>query len=322
MADHKQTKRQHYSGIGGQAILEGVMMRNRNMIACAVRKPNREIEVEVDEHHDILEGTFWTKVPFLRGIFAFIDSMTLGIKSLNYSAEVFAEDDSTPPADLDKKARQDKVITALTTVFSLVLAIGLFVILPYWLTDLVKSFIRSDAFLALMEGVIRLAIFLLYIIVISMMKDIRRLYQYHGAEHKCINCIERGKPLTTAFVKDSSRFHKRCGTSFLFLVMIISVILFFFIRVESPVMRIVVRLLMIPVVAGIAYEVIRLAGRSNNPVINLISAPGLWLQRITTKEPDDDMIAVGIASVEAVFDWRSYLIDEFGYQMSDFDETI
>ena len=180
--------------------------------------------------------------------------------------------------------------------------------------------IRNDAFMALMEGLIRLSIFLIYIIAISLMKDIRRLYQYHGAEHKCINCIERGKPLTVHFVRDSSRFHKRCGTSFIILVMLVSVILFFFIRVESPVLRVLLRIALIPVISGISYELIRLAGRSSNPIVQIISAPGLWMQRITTREPDDSMIEVAIASVEAVFDWKAYLMENFDYQERDLAE--
>jgi uncharacterized protein YqhQ len=184
----------------------------------------------------------------------------------------------------------------------------------------VDSYIRSEAFLSVMEGVIRIAIFLIYVLLLSGMKDIRRLYQYHGAEHKCINCIERGKPLTLHYVQDSSRFHKRCGTSFIFLVMIVSIILFFFIRVDSHVMRVVLRLVFIPVVAGISYELIRLAGRYDNIFVRLISAPGVWLQHITTKEPDAQMIEVGIASVEAVFDWKSYLVDEFGWDENELNE--
>jgi uncharacterized protein YqhQ len=315
-----RNRQQHYSGIGGQAVLEGVMMRNRDLVAIAVRKPNQEIEVEVDEHHGILEGTIWTKIPFIRGIFVFIDSLVLGIRSTSYSSQFYDDEEGTDLVSEERRARRDKVTTAVTTVISFALAVGIFVLLPYWLTSLVDSYIRSEAFLSVMEGVIRIAIFLIYVLLLSGMKDIRRLYQYHGAEHKCINCIERGKPLTLHYVQDSSRFHKRCGTSFIFLVMIVSIILFFFIRVDSHVMRVVLRLVFIPVVAGISYELIRLAGRYDNIFVRLISAPGVWLQHITTKEPDAQMIEVGIASVEAVFDWKSYLVDEFGWDENELNE--
>ncbi len=193
-------------------------------------------------------------------------------------------------------------------------------ILPYLLTSLLEGFLRNKSVLSLLEGLIRIAIFILYLFGISMMKDIRRLFQYHGAEHKCINCIERGKPLTVHYVMDSRRFHKRCGTSFLFLVMLVSVVLFFFIRVNSPFLRILFRLLLIPVIAGISYEIIRLAGRSSGPFISILSAPGLWLQRITTREPDASMCEVAIAAVEAVFDWRAYLVREFGYDARELQE--
>jgi uncharacterized protein YqhQ len=315
-----RNRQQHYSGIGGQAVLEGVMMRNRDLVAIAVRKPDQEIEVEVDEHHGILEGTIWTKIPFIRGIFVFIDSLVLGIRSTSYSSQFYDDEEGTDLVSEERRARRDKVTTAVTTVISFALAVGIFVLLPYWLTSLVDSYIRSEAFLSVMEGVIRIAIFLIYVLLLSGMKDIRRLYQYHGAEHKCINCIERGKPLTLHYVQDSSRFHKRCGTSFIFLVMIVSIILFFFIRVDSHVMRVVLRLVFIPVVAGISYELIRLAGRYDNIFVRLISAPGVWLQHITTKEPDAQMIEVGIASVEAVFDWKSYLVDEFGWDENELNE--
>lgn len=315
-----RNRQQHYSGIGGQAVLEGVMMRNRDLVAIAVRKPDQEIEVEVDEHHGILEGTIWTKIPFIRGIFVFIDSLVLGIRSTSYSSQFYDDEEGTDLVSVERRARRDKVTTAVTTLISFALAVGIFVLLPYWLTSLVDSYIRSEAFLSVMEGVIRIAIFLIYVLLLSGMKDIRRLYQYHGAEHKCINCIERGKPLTLHYVQDSSRFHKRCGTSFIFLVMIVSIILFFFIRVDSHVMRVVLRLVFIPVVAGISYELIRLAGRYDNIFVRLISAPGVWLQHVTTKEPDAQMIEVGIASVEAVFDWKSYLVDEFGWDENELNE--
>ncbi len=315
-------KVQHYSGIGGQAVLEGIMMKNGSMVAVGVRKPDQQIEVEIDEHHAVLENTLWTKLPFIRGFFVFLDSLILGIRSLNFSSSFYDEDDITARSrkEEEKRKNKDKAVMAVTTLISLVIAVFLFMILPYLLTSLLEGFLRNKSVLSLLEGLIRIAIFILYLLGISMMKDIRRLFQYHGAEHKCINCIERGKPLTVHYVMDSRRFHKRCGTSFLFLVMLVSVVLFFFIRVNSPFLRILFRLLLIPVIAGISYEIIRLAGRSSGPFISILSAPGLWLQRITTREPDASMCEVAIAAVEAVFDWRAYLVREFGYDARELQE--
>lgn len=313
--------KQHYSGIGGQAVLEGVMMRRENMVAVAVRKKSRDIEVEVEEHHAPLEGTIWQRLPFVRGILVFADSLAIGIKTLNFSTRMYDEEE-TPPKDMraaEQEEKKENVLLCLTTAISFAFALFLFVFLPVLLTDIIRGAIRSDWFLALVEGLIRIAIFLVYLIAISSMKDIHRLYQYHGAEHKCINCIERGKPLTKRYVLQSSRFHKRCGTSFLFLVMLVSVVLFVFIRVDSTALRLLTRIVLIPVVAGISYEILRAAGRRDTPLIRILSAPGLWLQRFTTREPDGDMVEVAIASVEAVFDWKSYLIREFGYTERDFD---
>ena len=319
MAKNKKKERCTYSGIGGQAVLEGVMMRNGALMAVAVRKPDQEIEVEVEEHHSAFEKSAWTKLPLIRGVFNFVDSLAVGIRSLNISSSYYVEDEEEKEKekDEDTKKREEKITTVLTTVFSVALAVGLFMLLPYFLTELLRKVIRSAGLLAVVEGVLRLLIFLGYIIGISALKDIRRLYQYHGAEHKCINCIENGHPLTVRNVRASSRFHRRCGTSFLILVMLISIVLFFFIRVPSPVGRLLLRLAMIPVIAGISYEFIRFAGRHDNFLVRIISAPGVWLQHVTTREPDNDMIEVGIASVEAVFDWREYLVQNFGYNRND-----
>ena len=193
-----------------------------------------------------------------------------------------------------------------TVAFSVIMAVLIFMLLPYFLSGLFRKFIVSNTLLAIVEGCIRMGIFILYVALISSMKDIRRTYMYHGAEHKCINCIERGRALSVRNVRKSSRYHARCGTSFLFIVMVISIIFFIFIRVESPVARVVVRVLLVPVIAGVAYEFIRLAGRSNNIVMRILSLPGKGMQMLTTKEPDDDMIEVAIAAVEAVFDWRAF----------------
>ena len=318
----KKKKCNHYSGIGGQAVLEGVMMKSKDDYAVAIRKPNGEIEVEVDVFHGCLHGSKITKIPFIRGIFNFVDSLRLGMKTLNYSAS-FYEDADAKETKLDKAldkisgGRAEKILMGITTAFSIVLAVGIFILLPYFLSSLLTEYVRNTSLLAIAEGVIRILIFLAYIVGISLMKDIHRLYQYHGAEHKCINCIEKGRPLTVHNAMRSSRIHKRCGTSFMFLVIFISVILFFFIRVQNPAYRILIRIALIPVIAGIAYEIIRLAGRSDNIFIRIISAPGMLLQRLTTKEPDKSMIEVAIKSVEAVYDWKAFLRESFGYEIDE-----
>ena len=312
-------RKAHYSGIGGQAVLEGVMMKNDEKYAVAVRKPDGEIEVELENYQAVLAGSAVKKIPFIRGIFNFIDSMILGTKCLNYSAEFYEDEDAKETAAdraLNKltRGRGEKFFSALVTIFAIVLALAIFVALPLYLSSLFREYVRSNVLMSIIEGVIRIAIFILYIVGITLMKDIKRLYMYHGAEHKCINCIERGKPLTVRNVMRSSRLHKRCGTSFIFFVLFVSIILFFFIQVSNPFARLAVRILMIPVIAGISYEIIRLAGRTNNIFINILSAPGLMIQKLTTKEPTRDMVEVAIASVEAVFDWKQFLKDEFGWE--------
>ena len=297
-------KKTHYSDIGGQAVLEGVMMKNKDQYAVAVRKPNGEIEVEVDVFRGYMHESRLRKAPFIRGVFNFIDSLRLGMRTLNFSASFYEEEDAGETG-LDRAlnkvsgGRGESILMGITTAFSIVLAVGIFILLPYFLSSLLSEYVRNDSLLAILEGAIRILIFFLYVLGIGMMKDIRRLYQYHGAEHKCINCIEKGRPLTVKNVMRSSRYHKRCGTSFMFFVMFVSIILFFFIRVPDPVMKVAVRILLIPVIAGISYEIIRLAGRSNNILIQIISLPGALLQRRTTKEPDESMVAVAMKSVEA-----------------------
>lgn len=318
----KKKKCSRSSGIGGQAVLEGVMMRNKDDYAVAVRKPNGEIEVEVDVFHGCMHGSRLTRMPFIRGVFNFIDSMRLGMKTLNYSAS-FYEDEEEGETKLDKAldkvsgGRGEGILMAITMIFSVAIAVGIFILLPYFITSLLNEYVRNASLLAIIEGVVRILIFLAYVAGISLMKDIHRLYQYHGAEHKCINCIEKGRPLTMHNVMRSSRIHKRCGTSFLFFVMFVSIILFFFIRVDDPVLKILLRIALIPVIAGISYEIIRLAGRSDNIFVRIISAPGMLLQRLTTKEPDESMVEVAMKSVEAVFDWKAYIENTFGYEIDD-----
>lgn len=316
-----------YCGIGGQAVLEGVMMKNQDNYAVAVRKPDGKIEVKTEEYKGCAGDSKWKKLPFIRGVFNFADSLILGMRSLNYSAS-FYEDEEAEETKADKVAdklfgdKAESIFTAVTMVLSFLLAIGLFMLLPYFAAQWLTNYVRNASLLALVEGIIRIIIFLIYIVAISAMKDIRRVYQYHGAEHKCINCIERGRILNVENVRKSSRQHKRCGTSFLLFVVLVSIILFFFIRVEQPVLRVVLRIVLIPVIAGISYELIRLAGRTDNPIINIISAPGLWLQKLTTREPDDDMIEVAIASVEAVFDWKAYFKENFGFDADEAESVM
>lgn len=319
MSKKKNTR---YSSIGGQAVLEGIMMKNKDQYAVAVRKPNGEIEVEIEHYHGIIHGSKLMEVPFIRGIFQFLDSLILGMRSLNFSATFYEEEESRETAT-DRafqklfKDKAEKVFSGLVMALSLVLAIAIFMVLPYYITSFFEDYIRNASLLAIVEGLIRILIFVVYVASISMMKDIKRVYMYHGAEHKCINCIEKGRPLTVKNVMRSSRLHKRCGTSFMLFVVLVSIVVFFFIRVENPVYRVLLRIALVPVIAGISYEIIRLAGRSDNILVKIISAPGMWLQRLTTKEPDESMAEVAIAAVEAVFDWKNYLYETFGYEVDD-----
>lgn len=312
-----KNRKSHYSGIGGQAVLEGVMMKNGEQYAVAVRKPDGEIDVQTEAYKGFLSDKKFTKIPFIRGIFAFIDSLVLGMKVTMHSASFYEEDEENKEEDkkLEKAvgSKSDDIMMGITVALSVIIAVALFMVLPFLLSDLLGRFVRNASLIAIFEGFIRILIFVGYIVAISLMEDIKRLYMYHGAEHKCINCIERGRPLNVKNVVRSSRQHKRCGTSFLLFVVLVSVIVFFFIRVDNLALKILIRLLLVPVIAGISYELIRLAGRSDNIVVQIISRPGMWLQKLTTKEPDEDMIRVAIASVEAVFDWKTYLKEEFHY---------
>ncbi len=305
------------SNIGGQAVLEGIMMRHGDDYAVAVRKPDGEIFVQKEEYHSVIKWKVLTKIPFIRGVFNFIDSMVLGIKTLMFSAEFYEDEEEVKSEkelteeEIAKKEKQEKWMMNATVAISVVIAVAVFMVLPYFLSSLLKPLMPSYHLRTLVEGFVRIGIFILYIALISRMDDIQRTFMYHGAEHKCINCIEHGLPLTVDNVRISSRQHKRCGTSFLFFVLAISIILLMLIQVESPLMRVIVRIALIPVIAGISYEVLKLAGRSENPIINLLSRPGLAIQKLTTKEPDDSMIEVAIQAVEAVFDWRVYEAENF-----------
>ncbi|MFI3171876.1 MAG: DUF1385 domain-containing protein [Eubacteriales bacterium] len=297
------------SNIGGQAVLEGVMMRSGDKYAVAVRKPDKEIEVMEDTYTSVIKWEGLTKTPFIRGVFNFVDSMVLGIKTLNFSASFYEEEEEKPLTEKEaaKKEKLDQILTTGTMIISFIIAIGMFMVLPYFLVELIDKWIPNTFLMAVIEGVIRIGIFIGYILLVSQMEDIRRTFMYHGAEHKCINCIEHGLPLTVENVRNSSKEHKRCGTSFIFFVLLISIICLFFIQVETFWMRILVRIALLPIIAGISYELIKWAGRSENICITMLSKPGLWMQALTTKEPEDDMIEVAIASVEAVFDWKAYI---------------
>ena len=302
------------SGIGGQAVMEGVMMRNGSDYAVAVRMPDKTIEVKKDKYKSASSKNAFFRLPIIRGVVTFVDSMVLGMRTLTYSAElVEGGQEEEEPSAFEKflikifKEKAANIVMGLVVFISVLLAVGLFVLLPTFVAGLLGGIIRSATKQTLVEGLIRLALFLLYVWLISLMNDIKRTYMYHGAEHKCINCVENGLDLTVENVRKSSRFHKRCGTSFTFIVVFLSIILFMFIRTDVMVLKVIFRLLLIPVIAGISYEFIRFAGKSESKIVNILSQPGMWLQRITTKEPDDEMIEVGIASVEAVFDWRPFV---------------
>ena len=309
-----------YSGVGGQAVMEGVMMKNQDRYAVAVRKPDHQIDVKVENYKSTIKNEKIRHLPIVRGVVNFVESLVLGMSTLMYSASFFEdEEEDNKKKNLseeerkkleEKEKKQEKALMGGTVAFSIVFALALFFALPYFLSGFFHKIIASETLIALIEGLIRLAIFLGYIAIISLTPDIKRVFMYHGAEHKCINCIEHGMELNVENVRKSSRLHKRCGTSFLLIVMLISIVFFMFIRVDSRILQLVLRLLLIPVIAGVSYEFIRLAGRYDNWFVNALSQPGLWMQRLTTKEPEDEMIGVGIASVEAVFDWKKWQKEE------------
>ena len=383
-------------------------MRNGEDYAVAVRRSDGSITVKKEKYKGFFADSPLKKIPFIRGIFVFIDSMVLGLRCTDYSASIYAEDDpeeaekassakkstkSTPQAEesgsavgeivkaveetgsaegetraavkgaggssgetgkaaeesgsaveetgsaaeesggtedsgkkaggsaADEESPLEKILMAGVMVLSFALAIGLFMVLPYFIASRLVNLIGNANLLSLFEGVIRIGIFVGYILLISMMKDIRRLFMYHGAEHKCINCLESGHELTVDNAAKATRLHKRCGSSFILFVMMVSIVLFFFIRVRNPIARVGIRILLLPVISGISYELIRFAGSSDNPLIALLSKPGLWLQGLTTKEPDEEMLAVAIESVNAVFDWRAYLEKEFGTGQTESQDT-
>lgn len=299
-----------YSGIGGQAVIEGVMMKNKDQYAIAVRKPDNNIEVKKEPCNSLQDKYKIAAWPFFRGIVSFVESLVMGMSTLNYSASFYEEEEEKMEKTKEQKEKEKKkenIVMGIVMVFSFLFAIGLFFLLPFFVSEALHKVIPSLQIRGLIEGVIRVSLFVLYVKLISLMDDIKRVFMYHGAEHKCISCIENGNELTVANVRKSSMVHKRCGTSFMLIVMFISILLFMFIVVGNMWIRMALRILLIPVIAGISYEFIRYAGKHDTPVINVLSKPGLMLQGLTTKEPTDDMIEVAIASVNAVFDWSDFL---------------
>ena len=294
-----------YATIGGQAVIEGVMMRNGNDYAVAVRKPDQTIEVKKDQFIGLNARWHTKKIPIIRGVLSFIDSLVLGMSTLTYSASFFEDEEEAEKAK-EKDSKSDAVFMGLTVALSVVIAVVLFMLTPFFISSLFGKVIKSPMTLAVIEGLIRIAIFFIYIVAISQMKDIQRVFMYHGAEHKTINCIEHGAELTPENAAKYSRLHKRCGTSFLLIVMVVSIICFMFIRVDNMALKIVLRVLLVPVIAGVSYEVIQWAGRSESCLVNIVSKPGLMLQKLTTREPDLEMLEVAIASIEAIYDWRQF----------------
>lgn len=299
-----------YANIGGQAVMEGVMMRHKDHYAVAVRKENHEIEVMTEQRQTLGERYHVSGIPIVRGVFAFVDSLVVGMKTLMWSASFFEDEEETSQ---EKEKQSDTVFMTMTVIFSLAFSIGLFMILPFLVSNLFKSMTDSSLVLGIIEGLVRVLIFIIYILAISRMKDIQRLFMYHGAEHKTINCIEHGDELTPENAAKYSRFHKRCGTSFLFIVMFISIVFFLLFFQIFPInnmfIKVICRILLVPVIAGISYEIIQWAGRHDSGLVCLVSKPGFWMQKFTTKEPDREMLEVAIASIEAIYDWREFQKD-------------
>lgn len=307
-----ENRKPHMTSIGGQAVIEGVMMRGPKDIAVAVRTTDGEIVVDKKPIASVLQKSKILKLPIIRGVISFFESLVIGTRALMYSASFFDVEEEEEKAkkaamteDERKKAeaKEEKMKNAAiygSVVVALMFGIGIFMLLPTVLVGFVKQHIASGVLATLLEGVIRIAIFLAYISLVAQMKDIRRVFEYHGAEHKTIFCYEAGEELTVENARRFTRLHPRCGTSFLLIVMVVSIILFSFISWDNYLTRLGLRLLLLPVVAGISYEIIKFAGRSQNKLVRIVIQPGLWLQKITTREPDDSQLEVAIASLKAV----------------------
>ena len=342
------------SGIGGQAVMEGVMMRNKDRYAVSVRLEDGSVVTDIKECRSITEKHKWMALPFIRGSVNLIESTVIGMNAMTYSANFFETEEerqeraakeakkaakkATNGASADKAETAEEkgfmrgAVLAATLLLSFGLAMILFMMVPQVISELVcKLFDAPQGGLLgdIVEGVMRLVIFVIYVKLISLMKDIKRTFMYHGAEHKSINCLEEGLPLTVENVKKSSKYHKRCGTSFLIYVMIIAIIVLIFVpditAFSAPVnflLRFLLRLAILPVIAGISYEVLKFSGTHENSCTRVLSKPGFWMQSLTVKEPTDDMIEVGIRSVEAVFDWKAFLREKFPETVIPEDEVL
>lgn len=324
------------SNIGGQALVEGIMMRSGDEYSVAVRTPDQQIVVKKEPFRSVVPGKFWKKIPIVRGVLSFIDSLAVGFSAMFYSASFFddepeegegtkkqasenagAESDTKEVPKDNKKEARDQAILFGVFIAAFIVAILLFVMLPYYASLLLGRVVDSKFAVTALEAVLRVVFFLVYLALMTHVKDVNRTFMYHGAEHKCINCIEHGMPLTVENVLKSSRFHKRCGTSFLVIVVILSAVLLMFVQTDSRVLRIVFRLLLIPVIAGFSFELLQYTGRHDNAFVNALAKPGLAMQRLTTSEPDASMVEVAIAAVEEVFDWKAYLRENFGFVDDD-----
>ena len=305
-----------YSGIGGQAVIEGVMMKNGNNYAVAVRKPDGTIEVKKERCKGGEDRAKFFRLPFVRGIVNFIDSLVLGMSTLSYSASFYDDEEDDKKKDNKKEekndGKKDALFDVFTMIFAILMAVGIFMVAPYLISHfLLERVIESRVLLTFLEGIIRLLFFIIYVVLISLMKDIKRVYMYHGAEHKCINCIEHGMELNVENVMKSSKEHKRCGTSFLLIVMCVALVVLMLVNFESRLYNFGARIVLIPLIAGVSYEILRIFGRFDNGFVNFLSKPGMLMQGLTTKEPNEEMVEVAIASVEAVFDWKTYLKENF-----------
>lgn len=308
--------------------MEGIMMRHKDKYSIAVRRPDGEIELKLEDYKCTFGNAKFLKKPIIRGVVSFVDSLVVGTKCLMYSAEIAGDEEDEEEAvqnaklteeelsaKKEKEAKQFQWLLYITVAVSMIVSVLAFMFLPYTLASLLRKVGASEFLVTVAEAFVKMALFMGYMLLISRMKDIQRTFMYHGAEHKCINCVEHGLPLTVENVMKSSRQHKRCGTSFLFLVMIVSICLhFIFVLVPFYWVRLFGRLLMVPVVAGVSFEIIQWAGRTDTKFADIMSKPGLAMQKLTTKEPTEDMAEVAIRAVEAVFDWRAYLNEEFDWK--------
>ncbi len=309
---------QKNSGIGGQAVIEGIMMRNGDKYSIAVRKSDEEIAIVEKPYKSVIPGKKVWKIPIIRGVVSFIDSLVVGVSSLMWAADQAVDEEETDEngkvivkteEEKAKEEKQWKWLMTGTVIFSVCFSIALFMLLPFFLAGVLRRAGAPDVLVNFLEAILRLAIFLGYMLIISRMKDIQRVFAYHGAEHKCINCIEHDLDLTVENVMKSSRQHRRCGTSFLLIVISISIIAFLILGlfgIQSGLWRLLWRLILIPVIAGVSFELLRYAGCHEGGIIDQLVKPGLALQKLVTREPDEKECEVAIAAIEKVFDWRAW----------------